>query len=71
MIHSVIFTRMKRESTPGGPIVSVRERKMRGWRIDYFCVSQCLKDRLVDAKILTDIYGSDHCPVLLEMKEEA
>ena len=39
--------------------------------IDYFCVSQCLKDRLVDAKILTDIYGSDHCPVLLEMKEEA
>ena len=45
--------------------------KNAGWRIDYFCVSQCLKDRLVDAKILTDIYGSDHCPVLLEMKEEA
>ena len=45
--------------------------KNAGWRIDYFCVSQCLKDRLVDAKVLTDIYGSDHCPVLLEMKEEA
>lgn len=45
--------------------------KNAGWRIDYFCVSQYLKDRLVDAKILTDIYGSDHCPVLLEMKEEA
>ena len=38
-----------------------------GWRIDYFVVSECLKDRLVDAKILTEIMGSDHCPVLLEM----
>lgn len=42
--------------------------KNAGWRIDYFCVSDCLKDRLVDAKILTEIMGSDHCPVLLEMK---
>lgn len=39
-----------------------------GWRIDYFCVSDCLKDRLADAKILTDIYGSDHCPVELDLK---
>ena len=45
---------------------SAREKNA-GWRIDYFCVSDCLKDRLVDAKILTDIMGSDHCPVLLEM----
>ena len=42
--------------------------KNAGWRIDYFCVSECLKDRLIDAKILTEIYGSDHCPVVLEMK---
>lgn len=42
--------------------------KNAGWRIDYFCVSECLKDRLVDAKIHTDIYGSDHCPVELIMK---
>lgn len=41
--------------------------KNAGWRIDYFCVSECLKDRLSDAKILTDIMGSDHCPVLLEI----
>lgn len=41
--------------------------KNAGWRIDYFCVSECLKDRLVDAGILTDIMGSDHCPVVLEM----
>ena len=36
-----------------------------GWRIDYFLVSECLKDRLVGADILSDIYGSDHCPVEL------
>ena len=39
-----------------------------GWRIDYFCVSVCLKERLVDAKILTDVMGSDHCPVELDLK---
>lgn len=42
--------------------------KNAGWRIDYFVVSECLKERLVDATILTDIMGSDHCPVVLEMK---
>ncbi len=42
--------------------------KNAGWRIDYFCVSECLKERLVDAKILTEVLGSDHCPVVLEMK---
>lgn len=41
--------------------------KNAGWRIDYFVVSECLKDRLADAKILTDIMGSDHCPVVLEL----
>ncbi len=34
-----------------------------GWRIDYFCVSDRLCDKLCDAKIHTDILGSDHCPV--------
>lgn len=34
-----------------------------GWRIDYFCVSNRLCDKLLDAKIHADIYGSDHCPV--------
>ena len=41
--------------------------KNAGWRIDYFCVSECLQDRLTDVKILTDVMGSDHCPVVLEM----
>lgn len=39
--------------------------KNAGWRIDYFLVSDSLKDRLTDAKIHTDVMGSDHCPVEL------
>ena len=42
--------------------------KNTGWRIDYFLISDSLKDKIVDAKIHTDIMGSDHCPVELEMK---
>ncbi len=38
-----------------------------GWRIDYFVVSERLKDNLVDAKIHPDVLGSDHCPVELEL----
>ena len=39
--------------------------KNAGWRIDYFCVSENLKDRLVSADIHTEVMGSDHCPVEL------
>ena len=42
-------------------------QKNAGWRIDYFLVSQRLVSRVQDAKILTDVFGSDHCPVLLEL----
>ena len=41
--------------------------KNAGWRIDYFLVSEGLKDRLKDAKILTEVLGSDHCPVELDL----
>ncbi len=41
--------------------------KNAGWRIDYFIVSESLKDKIEDAKILDDIYGSDHCPVELDL----
>ncbi len=41
--------------------------KNSGWRIDYFLVSEELKDKLVDAKIHTEIFGSDHCPVELDI----
>ncbi|MBQ9827114.1 MAG: exodeoxyribonuclease III, partial [Lachnospiraceae bacterium] len=39
-----------------------------GWRIDYFIVSEDMKDRLKDASILSDIEGSDHCPVELDIE---
>ncbi len=39
-----------------------------GWRIDYFVVSEKLKDRMADASIHTEIFGSDHCPVELDLK---
>ena len=39
-----------------------------GWRIDYFLVSDRIKDQISSAEILTDVMGSDHCPVLLEIK---
>ena len=39
-----------------------------GWRIDYFLVSESLKPALRKAEILTDVYGSDHCPVSLEVE---
>ena len=41
--------------------------KNAGWRIDYFLVSEALKTELKDAKIHTEIFGSDHCPVELEI----
>lgn len=44
-----------------------RERNV-GWRIDYFIVSERLKDRLIDSHIHSDVMGSDHCPVVLEIK---
>lgn len=39
-----------------------------GWRIDYFCVSNQLKNQLLDAKIHFNIMGSDHCPVELDLQ---
>ena len=43
-------------------------KKNAGWRIDYFLVSEALKDKLKSADILSDIMGSDHCPVELILK---
>ena len=42
-------------------------QKNAGWRIDYFIISERLRSRLHDAKIHTDIFGSDHCPVELDL----
>ena len=42
--------------------------KNAGWRIDYFIVSDDIKDKIVDAKIHNEILGSDHCPIELDLK---
>lgn len=47
---------------------NVRERNI-GWRIDYFIVSEKLKDQLKDSQIHSHVMGSDHCPVVLELQE--
>ena len=44
--------------------------KNAGWRIDYFLTSNRLQDRLVSSEIRSDIFGSDHCPVELVLREE-
>ncbi|HHY78887.1 MAG TPA: exodeoxyribonuclease III, partial [Thermoanaerobacter sp.] len=48
---------------------NAREKNI-GWRIDYFIVSQRLKDYLIDAEIHSDVMGSDHCPVVLEIDDK-
>ena len=40
-----------------------------GWRIDYFIVSDRLKDRVRESVIHADVYGSDHCPVELDLAD--
>ena len=42
--------------------------KNTGWRIDYFLISERLRERLVDAKIHTETMGSDHCPIEIDLK---
>lgn len=44
------------------------KRKNAGWRIDYHFVSDNMKDNLINADILNEVTGSDHCPVTLELK---
>ncbi|WP_273123244.1 exodeoxyribonuclease III [Bacillus weihaiensis] len=46
----------------------VRERNI-GWRIDYFIVSSSLADKIGDAQIHSEVLGSDHCPIMLELEQ--
>ena len=38
-----------------------------GWRIDYFCVSNIIKNKVNEARILPEVMGSDHAPILIEI----
>lgn len=48
--------------------MAARQRNV-GWRIDYFLVSECLRDRIVSTEIHDQIPGSDHCPVELVLAD--
>lgn len=48
---------------------NAREKNI-GWRVDYFIVSERLKDYLTDSQIHSEVMGSDHCPVVLIVKED-
>jgi len=48
-------------------MAKVRERNI-GWRIDYFIVSKRWKEKIKDARIDSQVMGSDHCPIVLEME---
>ena len=56
--------------TRGGATARSRGQGNVGWRIDYFIVSERLRSRIENADILPEVMGSDHCPVMLELKEE-
>ena len=48
-------------------VTRARERNV-GWRIDYFYASENMKKNIVSAAIHSDVMGSDHCPIELELK---
>lgn len=50
------------------PMFKARERNV-GWRIDYFLASKALAKKISDSTILDSIYGSDHCPIMVELKQ--
>lgn len=47
-------------------IIRAREKNI-GWRLDYHCVPEYMRDTVVSASILADVTGSDHCPVLITL----
>jgi exodeoxyribonuclease-3 len=61
------FTKGNGHYTWWTPWRNAREKNI-GWRIDYFFISKKLLPKLKDAKILGDVMGSDHCPVMIELK---
>ena len=48
-----------------------KRKENQGWRLDYFLVSASLAEKVLESTMLTDVYGSDHCPICLEMNLSA
>jgi exodeoxyribonuclease-3 len=61
------FEKGPKHYTWWSPMGTARQRNI-GWRLDYFLISQALRPRLKRAAIMPQVMGSDHCPVLIELK---
>lgn len=59
---------LERKSTYWSNFLKALRNNNNGWRIDYFLISDNMLSTIKDYKILIDTYGSDHCPILLELK---
>lgn len=46
---------------------NLKRLENRGWRLDYFFVSETIKEKITESTMLTDVFGSDHCPILLDI----
>jgi len=62
-----VFNQKPEQYTWWDMMTRARERNV-GWRIDYFFISKNLRDNLINAFILPEVMGSDHCPVGIELK---
>ena len=62
-----IYILIKQTAIVGGLIGKAREKNV-GWRIDYFITSKDIENKIKQAVIYSEIYGSDHCPVGLEIE---
>ena len=47
-----------------------KRKENRGWRLDYFFVTEKLQDKVMESAMLTEVFGSDHCPIVLELAME-
>ena len=61
-----LFTKGNGHYTWWSHFAMARERNV-GWRIDYFFVSKALQNKVISSKILPEVMGSDHCPIVLEL----
>lgn len=60
------FTKGNRHYTWWAPFANARERNI-GWRLDYFFINKDFLPKIKSSKILKEVFGSDHCPILLEL----
>lgn len=64
---SAIFTRIGKGPIPGGATRFNARKNNAGWRIDYFITTDDIKDKIKDVVFHNDVFGSDHCPIEMDI----